>query len=157
MPPQKRGDSSADQIFDVTERLFRRVPPACLSPTGELVPSQIRCSFGDVVKKSPSVVRSKYGAIEDVLHEDCAGGRDVSGHFVFFVTVEELPKDVESGNKELYDFYPLHDPETDCYAHSLIACKKKTNLTSDYDEPTSGVRNKLKALFVAAFENHRLI
>lgn len=155
MPPQKRGHLSPDQTFDSAEMLYRRVPPECLSPLGEVVPSQIRCSFGNTIKKSPSTVRSKYASLDDVLHPHCAGGRDVSGDYVFFLTVAELPTSVESGNRELYDFYPFHDPEDSCFAHALIACKKQ-NSSGNYDEPTAGVRNALKAQFVSGFKNHRL-
>ena len=157
MPPKKRGDLPADQSFEVAEELYRRVPRECLSPLGEIVPSQIRCSFGKSIKKSPSVLRSKYGTAWDVLHRDCADGKDVSSHLVFFLTPDELPVGVESGDKELYDFYPFHDPEINCYAHTLIACRKRQNSVGDFDEPTSSVRNKLKALFVWAFENHRIL
>jgi hypothetical protein len=156
MPPQRRGTSPADQVFDAEEKLYRRVPPDCLSPLGELLPSQIGCSFGDTIGKSPSFVRSKYGSIDDTLHADCAGGNDVSRHLVFFIPVSELPTNVESGNKELYDFYPFHDPEDTCYAHTVIACKKKQNSSGNYDKPTDGVRNRLKTQFVSAFKNHRV-
>lgn len=156
MPPKKRGELPADQVFDPAERLYRRVPPECLSPLGEVVPSLIACSFGDTIKKSPSVVRSKYGTAEDVLHADCADGKDVCRQLVFFLIVEELPRGVVSGNRELFDFYPFHDPEDSCYAHSVIACKKKSNAAGSYDQPTTGVRNKLKAKFVSAFENNRI-
>lgn len=156
MPPLKRGELAVDQVFDGSERMYRRVPPECLSPLGELVPSQIRCSFGDTIEKSPSVVRAKYGRPNDVLHPDCANGKDVSHHLVFYLTAGGLPTDVESGNKERYDFYPFHDPKASCYAHSVIACKKQMNTSGNYDEPTHGVRNRLKALFVSAFQNHRI-
>jgi len=156
MPPKKRGQLSADQVFDAAERLFRRVPPECLSPMGEVVPSQISCSFGDTINKSPSVVRSKYALPEDVLHADCAGGKDMSGHLIFYLTVEELPDDVESGSKEHFGFYPFHVPEESCFAHTVIACKKTSKPTGYFDEPTSGVRNKLKAKFVSAFQNNRI-
>lgn len=156
MPPEKRRQLSADQTFDPAEMFYRRLPPECLSPLGEVVPSQIRCSFGKIIKKSPSVVRSKYASVEDVLHPDCAGGADVSSHYIFFITTAELPINVDSGNKELYDFYPFHDPEDSCFAHTLIACKKTQSPAGSYDEPTPAVRNVLKAQFVSAFKNHRL-
>ena len=156
MPPLRRGELPVDQVFDASERLYRRVPETALSPLGEVVPSQICCSFGDTIRKAPSLVRSKYGTFEDVLHPDCADGKDVSRHLVFFLEVSELPRNIESGKRELFDFYPFHDPDDTCYAHSVIACKKQSNTTGDFDEPTAGVRNKLKALFVSAFENHRL-
>lgn len=99
-------------------------------------------------------MRSKYGNVSDVLHKDCAG-KDVSDNLVFYVIAGELPRKVESGDGDLYDFYPFHEPEDSCYAHSVIACKKRGS-TSDYDKPTQGVRNKLKAHFVSAFMNHRI-
>lgn len=157
MAPKKRGDSQADQSFEPSELLYRRVPPSVISPLGEIEPSLIGCSFGNEVKTSPSVVRSKYSEPEDVLHSDCANGKDVSDHLVFFLTVADLPRGVESGDRDLFDFYPLHVPLNDCYAHSVIACKKQTNPEGDYDKPTTGVRNRLKAQFVSAFEKNRII
>ena len=152
MVPQTRGGLEADQTFDSAEKLYRRVPPECLSPLGELVPSHISCSFGDSVRKAPSVVRSKYAGPLDVLHSDCANGKDVSGHLVFYVSVSELPSEVEAGNKEIYDFIPLHDPEELCFAHSVISCLRRGNPTAEYQKPTNAVRNKLKDLFVKSFQ-----
>lgn len=156
MPPQKRGSKAPNQVFDEDEKLYRRVPPTCLSPLGEVVPSNIRCSFGDYINKSPSVLRSKYGTAADVIHNDCARGSDVSDHLVFYLIVKELPKSIESGDRVTYDFYPFHDPEDDCYGHSVIACKKSSGPHGTYDKPTQGVRNKLKAQFVSAFQKHRV-
>jgi hypothetical protein len=156
MAPQKRGELQADQQFDADEKLYRRVPPNCLGPQGEMVASNVRCSFDNEVKKSPSTVRSKYASATDVLHRDCADGDDVSNHFVFYLVVGELPQRVESGTKQLFDFYPLHDPEDNCYAHTLIACRKHDGPADRYDKPTSHVRNKLKAQFVAAFVKNRV-
>jgi hypothetical protein len=156
MEPQKHGELQADQAFNAEEKLYRRVPPNCLSPQGEVVASNIRCSFENEVKKSPSVVRSKYASAMDVIHKNCADGKDVSTHFVFFLVVGDLPQQVESGTKQLFDFYPLHDPEDDCFAHTVIACRKHDGPTDGYDKPTTQVRNKLKAQFVAAFIKNRI-
>jgi hypothetical protein len=100
-------------------------------------------------------VRSKYGTPSDALHRDCAGGKDVSDHLVFYLIVDELPQGIESGAQELYDFYPFHDPEDTCFAHSVIACRKQGSPEA-YDAPTHSVRNKLKAQFVSAFEKNRI-
>lgn len=156
MAPQKRGELQPDQVFDAEEKLYRRVPANCLSPQGEVVASNIRCEFKKDVKKSPSVVRSKYGSPTDVLHRDCAGGKDVADHLVFYLVVGELPQRVESGTKQLYDFYPLHEPDDDCFAHTVIACRKDDGSNDGYHEPTTPVRNKLKAQFVAAFIKNRV-
>lgn len=156
MAPLKRGELQADQAFGAEEKLYRRVPPNCLSPQGEVLASNFRCSFENEAKKSPSVLRSKYASAMDVLHRDCAGNQDVSNHLVFYLVVAELPQGVESGTRQLYDFYPLHDPEDDCYAHSVIACRKHDGPVDGYDKPTTQVRNKLKAQFVAAFMRNRV-
>jgi hypothetical protein len=156
MGPQRRGEREPDQVFDADEKLYRRVPQSCLSPQGEVVASYIRCSFEREAKKSPSVIRSKYGSATDVLHRDCADDKDVSDNLVFYLVVGKLPGQVESGVKELYDFYPLHDPLDTCFAHTVIACRKHGGPEDAYDKPSRHVCNALKAQFVAAFERNRV-
>ena len=60
-----------------------------------------------------------------------------------------LPKRILSGSDRRYDFYPLHDPEDQCYAHTVVACKLE-NHNHEYVEPTQSVKNQFKALFVAS-------
>lgn len=156
MAPQKTGDLAADQAFDNTERLYHRVPPDRPGPSGEIVPSDIRCEYKKELKKCPSVVRGRYATPEDALHPDCAKGRDVSKFLLFYLVTGELPKGVEAGNGQLYDFYPHHDPEPTCYAHTLISCKRRESAEGEYDPPSTQVRNKLKSHFVAAFQKNRV-
>jgi hypothetical protein len=163
MPPLKREERAPDQAFDADERLYRRFPPECLSPWGEVVASKIGCSFEDDIESCPSTVRGKYGTPADVLHADCAGGNDVSTQLVAYLISGELPANVKTGQEnvvsdkdEYFDFYPFHDPEVNCYAHSVIASRKRTSPPETYDRPTSGVRNKLKAAFVSAFRSRRI-
>jgi hypothetical protein len=156
MPPQHTGSLTPDQAFDDAERLYHRVPPDRPGPNGEIVPSDIRCEYKKELKKCPSVVRSRYATPEDALHSDCAGGHDVSKFLLFYLVAGDLPKGVEAGSGQLYDFYPRHDPEPTCYAHTLIACKKRESAQGEYDPPSTHVRNKLKSHFVAAFEKNRI-
>jgi len=155
MGPLKREERQPDQVFDADEKLYRRVSPNCLGPQGELQASGVR--FENDIKKSPSVVRSKYGSSTDAVHRDCANGRDVSKYSVFYLIVGELLKQVESKeDKQLYDFYPAHTPEDDCFAHTVIACRKHDGPLDAYDMPSKDVINKLKAQFVAAFAKNKV-
>lgn len=152
MRPIKRRKRLPDQRFRQTERLYKRVPPEHLTPEGEIEPSLIQCSFGKKVKSAPSVVRDKYGTPGDTLHRCCAGGNDVSSNVVFYLEVGALPKGILSGDNRSYDFYPFHDPEEDCYSHSVIACKAGNNVAGEYEPPSQAVKNAFKAKFISALQ-----
>jgi hypothetical protein len=149
-------------MFAADERLYRRFPPECLGPEGEVFASKIG-SFDEHIRNCPSTVRSKYGTPADALHPDCALGNDVANYLIAYLTVGELPTNVKTGQEnvrsdkdEFFDFYPFHDPEVNCYAHTVTACRKRIGPPDAYDRPTNGVRNKLKAAFASAFRNHRI-
>jgi hypothetical protein len=152
MLPIKRRDKGSDQRFSDSERLYKRVPPEHLTPDGEIEPSLIQCSFGKGVKSAPSVLRSKYGTARDALRSPCANGKDVSAHVVFYVKVAGLPKQIVSGDNKSFDFYPFHDPDDDCYAHTVIACRTGEGGSTDYSMPSNAVKNKFKATLVSALK-----
>jgi len=150
MRPTKKGRRLSDPSFAETEKLYRRIPSECVGPQDELEPSCIQCSYGKVIKKAPSVIREKYGTAKDALNPLCADGKDVSSFIVFYLLVRNLPKGSLSGENVPYDFYPHHDPEESCYAHTVIACKKADGPSGSYNEPTRPVKNDFKAKFIAA-------
>lgn len=155
MRPAKRGRCKPDQTFDSDESLYRRIPPDGVGPHGELVPSSFQCSFGDEINKSPSVIRSKYGTPRDALHSNCARGNDVSHFHVYYLLVSEIPCTIESGDGRTFNFFPFHDPEDNCYAHTVIGCRTEGAAMGAYSEPTRGVRNKFKAQLIAALKMSR--
>ena len=152
MRPIKKRMRGPDQRFRESERLFKRVPREHLAENGEIEPSLIQCSFNKGVKSAPSVVREKYASPCDTLHPGCAGGNDVSSQVLFYLHVGELPKGIVSGDKKIFDFYAYHEPEDDCYAHSVIASKTIQPPSEDYVQPTSAVKNAFKAKLISALK-----
>jgi hypothetical protein len=150
MGPIRRGDRLGNQQFGSREKLYRREPPDCINSFGEIEPSSISLSFGKDVKGSPSVVRGKYATPRDVTHAGCANQRDVSSHAVFYLRVEDLPASILSGVGESFEFFPFHDPEKDCYAHTVIGCKISGAPAGSYARPSNSVKNQFKARLVAS-------
>ena len=157
MLPTKRGDKGLDQRFNGSEKLYKRVPREHLTPDGEIEPSLIQCSFNRGVKSAPSVLRSKYGTSRDALRRACANGKDVSTQVVFYVIVGALPKQIASGDNRSFDFYPFHDPDDDCYAHTVIACKLAGSADGSYSMPSNAVKNAFKAKLVAALRRATML
>jgi hypothetical protein len=152
MRPITRGDRTPDQRFGESEKLYKRVPAEQLTADGRIEPSLIQCSFGKVVKSAPSVVRSKYACAQDAIRPGCANGKDVSSNVVFYLKVSALPKSIVSGDNRTFTFYPFHDPEQNCYAHTVIACRSVDGPNTSYDPPSNAVKNEFKAKLVAALE-----
>ena len=152
MRPTKRRERSPDQQFGETEKLYKRVPREHLTIDGEIEPSLIQCSFSKEVKSAPSVVRSKYGTPRDTVHRLCAGGNDVASNLVFYLEVWAVPRGLLSGDNKVFDFYPYHDPEKDCYAHTVIACRKASSSEGVYDQPSNAVKNAFKAKLISALK-----
>ena len=152
MRPIKQAQRLPDQNFDSTERLYRRVPPSCIGLDDDVEASCIRCSFGKEIESSPSVVRAKYGTIRDTLSRLCADGKDVSSEVVFWISVKSLPNGVLSGANVPHDFYPFHAPLSDCFAHTVIACRQADSPPGAYKEPSRPVKNEFRAKFAAALE-----
>lgn len=150
MGPIKRGKRPANQRFRPEEKLYRRVPPGSINSLGEIEPSSLQISFDKDVKSAPSMVRARYASPRDAIHQCCAGPRDVSSFAVFFLRTAELPKGIGSGDGKQLDFYPLHDPEETCYAHTVVACKHEGEGIGAYVKPSRPAKNAFKAQFVAA-------
>lgn len=150
MLPTKRRDKGLDQQFKNSEKLYKRVPREHLTPEGEIEPSLIQCSFNKGVKSAPSVLRSKYGTPRDALRRECANGKDVSNQAVFKANVGALPKRIVSGDGRSFDFYPFHDPDEHCYAHTVLGCRLAGDAAGSYTMPSNAVKNAFKAQLVSA-------
>jgi hypothetical protein len=135
--PLSANEVDITRLFDDSELLFRRVAPEELNSKGELEPTQIKAmSFGNAFPSCPSVLRSDFSQPEDVLHNACSG-QDLVGWFIFFVTVGNLPSSIKSGDlKKEYQFFPVHLPEPNCGAHSVIACALAGDPLKVYAKPS---------------------
>jgi hypothetical protein len=133
--PLKATEVDPEASFSEDELLYRRLERNELNGKGEVDPTRINfISFNRNVESAPSVMRSRFSQPEDVLHILCAE-RDTAGWLVYFVRVDDLPKNLQSGDGRCFDFLPKHVPLIDCGAHSVIACaasgdpNKRTNST----------------------------
>lgn len=131
--------------FAPEEPLYRRALASELVD-GELVVSSLESvSFGKEVSGAPSVLRGRFAKPIDALHADCAGGKDVSRHLVYFILVRDLPDVIQTPEGNAFEFYPLHKPEPTCGAHSVIASCLAGDPTRVYAKPSRTVRNDLRA------------
>jgi hypothetical protein len=131
VPPLHIDGKAADQTFDADELLFRRVPKTHIED-GEVSILALPDSELKFEKHAPhctSVVRSKYCVhYTDVLHPDCAGGRDYSAtHAVCYWRVGDLANGkmidpLPKGSAKKWDLFAYHDPLITCYAHTAICC-----------------------------------
>ena len=149
MPPLTASEVGGNHPFSPEELLYRRVGPQEFNSLGELLPTTIACvSFSAHVESAPSVMRSDFSQPSDVLDPLCAT-KDVSGWVVYFVRVDNLPEDVKSGDGRPFHFFPKHQPEPMCGAHSVIACCLATDPNREYKKPSAGVANAFKVQFVS--------
>jgi hypothetical protein len=127
--------------FSDDELLFRRAFPLELNSMGELVPIQLESfSFSKDVGGAPSFLRGAYAVPRDVIHRDCAAGKDVSGCFVFNIMVSELPGAIATGDgKRHYSFWPVPAPIEMCGAHCVIGSHLHGDPTRIYSKPSSAV------------------
>jgi hypothetical protein len=146
---------AADQV-DVTvpfrpeELLYRRVSTSELGPGGEIYPSRIEAvTFKAQVQTAPSVMRSAFSLPRDVLHFSCAR-RDTTDWSVFSILVNALPMNLMAGDGRAFRFFPVHIPEPDCGAHSVIGCCIQSDLTNTYVKPSSKVIWEFKVKFALA-------
>jgi hypothetical protein len=131
--------------FAPEEPLFRRVSANELTD-GEIDPSSLNSvSFNKEISGAPSVLRGKFASPSDVLHVDCAGGKDVSSHLVYFILVRDVPDIIHSDDGKSFAFYPLHLPVANCGAHSVIASCLAGDKARVYAKPSRPVRNALRA------------
>src|ERR1700730_5551777 len=99
--PEERKGRAADQAFADDELLYRRFRE------GDIVAGFI---FPASFKFPPSFNRSKYSVPEDVIHEHCADGRNVSHWGIYSVAVRDARCSASSG-LITFRFWPNHDPQ----------------------------------------------
>jgi hypothetical protein len=160
LAPQSADGRKADHQFENSEKLFRRFAPSDFTD-GRLGIDRISASIRfptsrevkedpQNAKKSPSWIRSRYGTAADAIDIKCAKTA-VPNHGVISVQVGGIPNEIAAGDRDSFDFYPLHDPLEECYAHTLV-CPRRTGQT-EYEEPPKQVKNKLRQWI---FANHEL-
>jgi hypothetical protein len=128
---------ASNPIFEPTEELFRRYL-ASHYEDGELDPSAIR--FGE----PPSFLRSAYSVAVDALHTNCADGQEVSGFGVLAMPASAVTQNQISKRGDSFDFAPVHQPLTACYAHSEIRCSSSEDPTKQHIEPPREVRRAFR-------------
>jgi len=130
--------------FTADEPLYRRIMESELTD-GEIDPSRFNSvSFDKEVSGAPSVLRGMFATPLDALHPDCADGKDVSQHIVYFILVRNLPTVITSAEGKSFEFYPLHKPTPRCGAHSVIASCLFGDQSKVYAKPSRSVRNALR-------------
>jgi hypothetical protein len=140
------GESDVDALAEFTadELLYRRVAEAELTG-GEVDPSRLNSiTFDKDVKGAPSVLRGLFAVPADVLHSDCAGGKDVSHYLVYSLRVDDLPAALKSDDGKCFSTYPLHQPERACGAHSVIASCLAEDQSRAYVKLPRSARNDLR-------------
>jgi len=141
--PLRENEVDASEPFTREELLYRRVSPSEVA-AGEVVPSSFNSvSFQKDLDGAPSVNRSRFSGPYDVIHTDCAGGRDVSSFLVYFIEVASLPGPLQSDTGQMFAFYPHHRPLPTCGAHSVIgSCL--TGQPGEYSRPPRPIRNAFR-------------
>ena len=131
--------------FRPEEPLYRRILASELT-NGEIGPNSLNSvSFDKNVSGAPSVLRGAFARPIDALHSDCAGGKNVSNHLVFFILVRDLPSPIQTPEGNAFEFYPLHKPLPTCGAHSVIASCSAGDPARAYAKPSRPARNDLRA------------
>ncbi len=143
--PVGESDVDTSAAFTADELLYRRVAETELTG-GEVDPSRLNSiTFDKDVKGAPSVLRSRFAVPEDVLHSDCARGKDVSFYLVYSLRVDDLPAVLMSDDGKSFSAYPLHQPEPTCGAHSVIASCLAEDQSRAYVKLPRSARNDLRA------------
>lgn len=143
-------DTSID--FSPEEPLYRRIMESELID-GEIDPSRFNSiSFDKTMRGAPSVLRAKYAKPFDVLHADCAWGKDRSHDLVDFILVRDLPAHIKSDDGRIFVFYPSHQPERTCGAHSVIASCLADDPAKTYVKPSKSVRYDLRVKLAVGFK-----
>jgi len=141
-------------LFSPEELLYRRVNPSHLNTNGELGPETLNTfSFEASIESAPSVNRSQFSQPEDVIHINCACGKDVSGYLVYSINVVSLPTNLEFGSK-VFRFFPVHIPLALCGAHSVISCCYEADSYQKYEKPPRPVRNAFRTLLATKLRKH---
>ena len=143
--PLRENEVDTSVPFSSEENLYRRVLPSEELRDGEIDPTRLTSvSFEKGVEGAPSVLRGRYAEAEDVLHKDCAGQKDVSEQFIYFIPVGSLPDVINSGDGSVYKVFPLHFTRPTCGAHSVISCCVAGDETRTYRRPSHSARYDLR-------------
>jgi hypothetical protein len=152
--PENEVDNSTP--FTPAEPLFRRVLPSEELSDGEIDPTRLNSvSFKKEIQSAPSVLRGLYASPEDALHKDCANQKDVTGQFVYYVGVGDLPDEIKSDDGKMFNVFPLHFPVPTCGAHSVISCCRKGDGTRAYEMPSPSARYDLRVKLAAKLQKIR--
>ena len=146
--PLGEGDVDAKTPFEPDERLFRRVKSDELID-GEVLPVSLNSmSFKKDEKGAPSVLREHFATAIDALHPDCGGNAD---YRVYSLRVRDVPVCVADDQNAVYDFFPCHEPEVKCGAHSVISCCASGDEAKAYVVPSKKARAKFRAMLAVLF------
>jgi hypothetical protein len=142
--------------FEAQEQLYRRILSSEELLDGEIDPTRFNSvSFNKEVQSAPSVLRSHYASAEDALHKDCANQKDVSGQFVYYVFVRDLPGEIKSDDGKRYSVFPIHFPLPTCGAHAVVSCCLSGDQTRSYKKPSRSALNDLRVKLAAKMEKVR--
>jgi hypothetical protein len=154
--PLSESEIDISTRFAADEQLYRRVFPSEELSDGEVDPTRFNSvSFKKEVQSAPSVLRSRFASPEDALHKDCAEQKDVSGQFVYYVLVQDLPGEIASDDEKRYSVFPLHFPLPTCGAHSVISCCLVGDDSRSYTKPSPSARYDLRVKLAARMQKVR--
>jgi len=150
--PLAASEVDVNKQFSLTEFLYRRAFPFELNSKGELVPTQLESfSFAKEVEGAPSFLRGAYANANDVVHQECAGNKDVSACSVFQMMVSELPGSIVTGDgKRQYSLWPVHKPLILCGAPCVIGSHLHDDPEKAYAKPSHAVVTELKVQICTA-------
>ena len=137
--PIHQEDRQPVHEFSPEERLYRRYRPEHYKG-GKILPAAFQFP-------KHSVTRGAFSRPEDVLHSDCARGKDVRNCGVLTMLVGSIPRGVSGTDGTKYVFSVRHEPENTCYAHSVIWCQRDGRGTAEsecYDEPPATLKEKFR-------------
>ena len=130
----KRNGRPEDQIFDASEKLFRRYTRA------HYVNGQFS-NTGFAFASPQSVNRQKYGELGDALFSET---NEFSNWGVLSFRTMDLPSSFPTENPR-YHFFPRHVPMEDNYAHSEVWCDS-IPATGGYIKPSAGTRKMFRTV-----------
>lgn len=143
--PRKASEVDTNEPFTPDELLYRRIASSELNTKDELDPTRFNSiSFGSTYEGAPSVNRSKFSQPQDVIHSDCAGQKDVSDWLIYFISVDSIPTNIESGDKRIFTFFPIHVPLETCGSHSVITSALADDEKRNFMKPSKAVVNDLR-------------
>ena len=138
LPIHQNGKTPVDH-FENEELLYRRYLSEHFTD-GKILPASFRFP-------KQSFNRSLFSKPEDVLHVHCCNGIVLApeGEWgVLECQVSAIPSPVSATDGRNYAFFPRHVPETTCYAHSELWCRKELSDINEYDNPPSSVKETFR-------------